>query len=115
MLFRDEAPTFLSNVEIALPSRTEAARPIRRVTSKMNIPSINVHHGRWGILVLFVGLFLLLASGRMDSGDANAELAGSINLVETGGLGTSTPYSDELIQSLFVQAPDGRYYEAHEV
>lgn len=51
----------------------------------------------------------------MDSGDANAELAGSINLVETGGLGTSTPYSDEFIQSLFVHAPNGRYYEAHDI
>jgi hypothetical protein len=51
----------------------------------------------------------------MDSGDANAELAGSINLVETGGLGASTPYSDPLIQSLFVHAPDGRYYEAHDI
>lgn len=81
----------------------------------MNIPSINAHHGKWRVLPLLLCLFLLLASGRMDSGDANAELAGSMNLVETGSLGTSTPYSDELIQSLFVHAPNGRYYEAHDI
>jgi hypothetical protein len=51
----------------------------------------------------------------MDSGDANAELAGSINLVETGSLGTATPYSNPFIQSLFVRAPNGRYYEAHDI
>ncbi len=51
----------------------------------------------------------------MDSGDANAELAGSFNLVETGSLGAGTPYSDGFIQSLFVHAPDGRYYEAHDI
>jgi hypothetical protein len=63
----------------------------------------------------FLGFFLLLASGRMDSGDANAELAGSMNLVETGDMGTSTPYTDSLVQSLFVLAPNGRYYEAHDI
>ena len=76
---------------------------------------ISAERGKWRILLLLLCFFLLLASGRMDSGDANAELAGSINLVETGGLGTSTPYSDPLIQSLFVHAPNGKYYEAHEI
>ena len=71
-------------------------------------------HGRRRGLLLMVCLFLLLASGRMDSGDANAELAGSMNLVGTGSLGTNTPYADKLIQSLFVHAPNGRYYEAHD-
>jgi hypothetical protein len=81
----------------------------------MNIPSTNAQRGKSRILLLLLCLFLLLASGRMDSGDANAELAGSVNLVETRGLGTGVPYSDELIQSLFVQAPNGRYYEAHDM
>ena len=81
----------------------------------MNIPSTNAQRGKPRILLLLLCLFLLLASGRMDSGDANAELAGSFNLVETRGLGTGVPYSDELIQSLFVQAPNGRYYEAHDM
>ena len=81
----------------------------------MNTSSNNTHHGKWRILFLFLCLFLLLASGRLDSGDANAELAGSVNLVQTGSLGTATPYSDEFIQSLFVHAPNGRYYEAHDI
>jgi hypothetical protein len=76
---------------------------------------IDAQRGRWQVLLLFLCLFLLLSSGRMDSGDANAELAGAINLVQTGSLGTDTPYADPLIQSLFVQGRNGRYYEAHEM
>jgi hypothetical protein len=81
----------------------------------MNIPTLNTHLSRWLVPALLLCLFLLLSSGRMDSGDANAELAASINLVQTGSLGTSAPYADPLIQTLFVQAPNGRYYEAHEI
>jgi hypothetical protein len=81
----------------------------------MSATSTRGNRKRWQIPVLFVSIFLLLSSGRMDSGDANAELAGSINLVETGSLGTPTPYSDSLVQSLFVRAPNGHYYEAHEI
>jgi hypothetical protein len=77
--------------------------------------SSNSRPARWPVLALFLCLFLLLSSGRMDSGDANAELAASINLVHTGSLGTDTPYADPLVQSLFVQAPNGRFYEAHEI
>lgn len=74
-----------------------------------------IYRKKRGILFLFLCLFLLLSSGRMDSGDANAELAGSFNLIENRSLGRATPYSDEFIQSLFVRAPNGRYYEAHDI
>jgi hypothetical protein len=83
--------------------------------SNITVDSAGTRRENSRVLILLLCLFLLLSSGRMDSGDANAELAGSINLVETGGLGTSTPYSDPFIQSLFVQAPNGRYYEAHDI
>lgn len=83
--------------------------------SKINVASTDTRRQQSRVLLLLLCLFLLLSSGRMDSGDANAELAGSINLVKTGSLGTSTPYSDEFIQSLFVHAPNGRYYEAHDI
>jgi hypothetical protein len=81
----------------------------------MSAPSTKKTRGKWQVLLLLICLFLLISSGRMDSGDANAELASSINLVETGSLGTATAYSDGLIQSLFVRAPNGRYYEAHDI
>jgi hypothetical protein len=82
---------------------------------KTSVGSTDHPQGKSRVLLLFLSLFLLLSSGRMDSGDANAELAGSMNLVKTGGPGTSTPYSDPLVQSLFVRAPNGRYYEAHDI
>ncbi len=67
------------------------------------------------ILVSFLALFLLLANGRMDSGDANAQLQGALNFVHTGSFGSSAPDPNPDIQSLFVQSPSGRYYEAHDI
>ena len=83
--------------------------------AKTSVASTDHPQGKSRVLFLLLCLFVLLSSGRMDSGDANAELAGSMNLVETGSPGTVRPYSDPLIQSLFVRAPNGRYYEAHDI
>jgi hypothetical protein len=63
----------------------------------------------------FIGLFLLLSNGRMDAGDANAQLQGTFNLVRSGSLGMDTPSPDPAIQSLFVRSPSGRYFEAHDI
>jgi len=66
-------------------------------------------------LLLFMILFLLIANGRMDSGDSNAELQGAFNLVRSGSFGTDQPYPDLEIQSLFVRGVSGRYYESHDL
>ncbi len=74
-------------------------------------------HSRFrpGIAFSFTALFLLLANGRMDSGDANAQLQAAFNLVTTGTLGEVTENQDPRIQKLFVPSPNGRFYEGHDV
>jgi hypothetical protein len=67
------------------------------------------------VLICFFSLFLLLANCRMDSGDANAQLQATLNLVRTGSLGMVAPNPDPLIQKLNMQSPSGRYYEAHDI
>jgi len=64
---------------------------------------------------LFIALFLLIANGRMDSGDSNAELQGALNLIRSGTFGTDQPYTNPEIQSLFVRSASGRYYESHDI
>jgi hypothetical protein len=67
------------------------------------------------VLCAFVGLFLLLANGRMDSGDANGQLQGTFNLIRTGSLGMDTPSPEYLVQVLFVRSPSGRYFEDQDI
>lgn len=66
-------------------------------------------------LLFFLAFFLLFSSGRMNAGDAGAQLEASLLLVNTGSLGTDTPPGDEVEKIVWIQNPHGVWYQAHDI
>jgi len=62
------------------------------------------------VLWFFVAFFALFASGRLGSSDAGEQLRAAVVLTGTGSLGTDAPPA-----AGWFQAPNGRYYEPHDL
>lgn len=65
----------------------------------------------WGLLVSCLSLFLLLSGGRLGSSDAREQFRAAIVLVQTGQFGIDR----ELDPVLWNQAPNGWFYEVHDL
>jgi hypothetical protein len=64
-------------------------------------------------LAFYLAAVLLSASGRVGSSDAGAQLDASVLVARTGRLSTVAPIGVD--PTLWVRAPSGRYYQAHDL
>ena len=65
------------------------------------------------VLLFYLSGLLLLASGRLASGDAGEQLQATMLLVETGSLGAKAPPGG--LQSGWVLSSNGNWYEPHDI